>query len=498
MEKKRILIVEDDPDTCLLLSQLFEKIGYDLTITNNGQDAIVSIKDVVPDLVIFDVMLPDMDGWETYTRISEGKDLPAICLSAVPSHLIPSHDFKMGEVDYVHKNVDYIHKNVDYIHKPFYNDDLLARVDALVNRPAVAAGENIHTNRRPKVSVILPTLNEADNLPLIFPYFPMNWVDEIILVDGCSTDGTIDIARRLFPPIKVVLEKNPGKGAALQAGYRAASGDILVVLDADGSHDPREIPRFVSALMEGADFVKGSRFAPGGGTTDMPRYRQMGNGAFVVLTNLLFSASFTDLCYGFHAFWKYCLDAIDLEDVNGFEIDTALYLGALRKRLRISEVPSFEGYRFHGQGKLKTIPDGWRVLMTITRQSLKKMRKNPQADYLGFRGMKAGYLSVPTKSLAGSATSGDLHPSSATAVDQNTGLAAADASGVDQRPEMPIPASQRSQMATVVNPLYKKKTGPGLQTSSAIAGDPRPAGEPEPLGDQPVEGQSETGRRGQV
>src|SRR4030095_15685068 len=100
--------------------------------------------------------------------------------------------------------------------------------------------------------------------------FPFDWVDEVILVDGLSTDGTAEIATRLLPSIKVVLEKKRGKGVALQAGYKAASGDIIIVLDCDGSNDPREIPRFVSALMQGADLVKGSRFAPGGGTTDMP------------------------------------------------------------------------------------------------------------------------------------------------------------------------------------------------------------------------------------
>jgi hypothetical protein len=172
----------------------------------------------------------------------------------------------------------------------------------------------------------------------------------------------------------------------------------MIVLDADGSHDPREIPRYVTALMEGADFVKGSRFAPGGGTTDMPRYRQMGNGAFVLMTNVLFSATFTDLCYGYHAFWKYCLKLIDLSDVNGFEIDTALYLGALQEKLRIIEVPSFEGYRFTGTGKLRTIPDGFRVLFTIAREGLRFLKSSAKTDYIGFRGQAHQYQPVQIES----------------------------------------------------------------------------------------------------
>src|SRR5262249_15115421 len=162
-------------------------------------------------------------------------------------------------------------------------------------------------------SLILPTLNEAKNLPHVFHRLPVEVVDEVILVDGRSTDGTVETARQLFPEVKVVLETRPGKGAALRAGYRAATGDILLVVDADGSNDPHEVPRFVRSLVEGADFVKGSRFAHNGGTTDMPRYRQWGNSFFVHLVNLLFSSSFTDLCYGFHAFWRYCLDAIDVD-----------------------------------------------------------------------------------------------------------------------------------------------------------------------------------------
>lgn len=261
--------------------------------------------------------------------------------------------------------------------KPSFIDSTLDQVIPPVRRPL----------QRPTVSVIIPTLNEARNLPLLLPYLPMDWIDEVILVDGRSTDCTIEVAQELMPTINIVRETRKGKGAAMKAGYQAAQGDILVLLDADGSNDPREIPRYVKALIEGADFVKGSRFAVGGGTTDMPRIRKMGNNGFVLLSNLLFDGKFTDLCYGYHAFWRYCLDVIDLEAFDGFEIDTALYLQAKRKKLRLLEVPSFEGYRFYGEGKLQTIPDGFRVLKTIFKEWVAYLRMDEPRLHLGFRGV---------------------------------------------------------------------------------------------------------------
>jgi CheY-like chemotaxis protein len=376
-EKKEILIIDDDADGSLLLSILLDRRGYKTVISNNGREALIWLGDNKPDLVILDVMMPEMDGWETYRYIREKYDVSVIFLTASVAGESAARALQLGADD--------------FIRKPYHNEELLARIESRVkgSKPveiSLPATWGRLINQRPSVSVIIPTLNEAENLPLVLPYFPPDWVDEIILVDGLSTDNTVDIAKRLLPSIRVIMESKPGKGNALQAGYRASTGDIIIVLDCDGSHDPREIPRYVTALVQGADFVKGSRFSPGGGTTDMPRYRQLGNGFFVVLVNILFRATFTDLCYGYHAFWRYCLNSIELLNANGFEIDTVLYLGALRDRLRISEVPSFEGYRFYGVGKLKTIPDGIRVLKSIVREWWKSKWPASQHDYIGFRG----------------------------------------------------------------------------------------------------------------
>jgi glycosyltransferase involved in cell wall biosynthesis len=225
----------------------------------------------------------------------------------------------------------------------------------------------------PTVSVVIPALNEADNLPYVLPLIP-SWVDEVLLVDGYSTDGTIEIAQRLWPDIRIVQQQGRGKGAALRSGFEAAKCDIIIMLDADGSTDPGEVPAFVSALLAGADFAKGSRFAQGGGTADMPWYRRWGNWCFVMIVRALYGGSYSDLCYGYNAFWADVLPALSL-DVDGFEIETAMNVRALRSGLKVVEVPSFEDKRIYGEGRLKTIPDGWRVLKTIFRERLTPPRR---------------------------------------------------------------------------------------------------------------------------
>ncbi len=217
----------------------------------------------------------------------------------------------------------------------------------------------------PTITVVIPALNEAYNLPYVLPKIP-SIVNEVLLVDGHSTDNTPIVAKKLLPKIRLVQQDGKGKGNALICGIREATGDIIVTLDADGSMNPEEIPRFVQPLLNGYDFVKGSRFLREGGTIDMERHRVFGNWMFVTLVNLLYKGNYSDLCYGYNAFRHKALDGIDIS-ADGFEIETEINIKVLRAGLKVAEVPSFEKARINGESNLRSFKDGWRILKTILR-----------------------------------------------------------------------------------------------------------------------------------
>lgn len=230
--------------------------------------------------------------------------------------------------------------------------------------------------RRSLVSLVVPARNEAGSIGWVLSHVPPI-VDEVILVDS-STDDTVEIARSARPDIVVLNESRPGKGAALRAGFEAASCPYVVMIDADGSMNPLEIPRYVSLLQDQYDVVKGSRNIEGGGSSDLTFVRAVGNSALRSVSNLLYGARFTDLCYGFMGFRKEAIAAI-MPSVDGFDIEAQLIMRAKRLGLSITEVPTFESQRIAGASKLHPVRDGIRVLRTILRERVSRIEVLTQA-----------------------------------------------------------------------------------------------------------------------
>jgi glycosyltransferase involved in cell wall biosynthesis len=227
-----------------------------------------------------------------------------------------------------------------------------------------------------RISVVIPVRNEAQNLAYILPRIPPS-ISEVILVDGHSTDDTVAVAKRLLPNIRIIQQMGKGKGDALRLGFAISTGDVIVMLDGDGSTDPQEILRFVEPLLQGNDFAKGSRFLAGGGSTDITPERRLGNYLLCQLVNRLYRIRFSDLCYGYNAFWRYCLEYIQ-PDSNGFEVETQISLRVHKARLKIIEVPSMEHPRIYGQSNLRTLRDGWQVLKTIVKERYTKAAPLPR------------------------------------------------------------------------------------------------------------------------
>ena len=228
-----------------------------------------------------------------------------------------------------------------------------------------------------RVSVVIPTLNEARNLPYVLGRLPPD-VHEIIVVDGRSVDDTVAVARRLRPDARTMTQTRKGKGNALACGFAVATGDIIAMVDADGSADPGEIPKFVHALLSGADFAKGTRFAAGGGSADITQLRRAGNRLLGAAVNLCHGTHYSDLCYGFNVFWQKYVPVLDLDITSppsrrgdgrlwgdGFEIETLIHMRVADAGLQVAEVPSFEHPRIHGVSNLDAFNDGLRVLTTI-------------------------------------------------------------------------------------------------------------------------------------
>ena len=247
-------------------------------------------------------------------------------------------------------------------------------------------GASGSTAASPTVSLVLPCFNEVDNLAEVFARIP-SYVTEVVFVDGGSVDGSVEMALSLRPDIKVLGQHAPGKGLALVIGLLAATSDIVVMADTDCSTDLGEMDNFIAALMSGADLAKGTRHLPPGGSDDFTQFRRLGNWVLVKVVNQLFASTWTDLAYGYAAFWTDTIDKIGLQEIyeievsadetggrrplaygHGFEIETLLFCRIAASGYAVVEVPSHEHVRGHGSSNLSAIRDGFRVLVGIRQE----------------------------------------------------------------------------------------------------------------------------------
>ena len=349
------VVVDENPSWIEAIEELLERLGVaTVGVTESPDSALDLVVEREPDVLILGVNGETTeDASVAFLRAARERcpSLTAIGLSS-STHIAP---FEQLEVD-----------AAEWESTIAFDE---AELDGTLEQPARGV------TRRPSdptVSVVIPTLNEAENLPLILPRLGPD-IHEVIVVDGRSEDGTLEVARSLNPGVRAITQPGSGKGDALRAGFAAATGDIIVMLDGDGSTDPAEIPAFVGALRSGADFAKGSRFIHGAGTSDMTLHRRFGNWVFVVCVRVLFGGRYSDLCYGYNAFWRDVLPALDLK-CDGFEVETHMNIRALRAGLNVVEVASFERNRVHGLSKLRAWSDGRRVLKTILRERATRRR----------------------------------------------------------------------------------------------------------------------------
>ncbi len=242
------------------------------------------------------------------------------------------------------------------------------KVGRFVDSAAITGQDRVREASRPlstrtTISVIVPVLDEEGSLPKVLRDLP-DFVHEVIVVDGLSCDNSVEVARRVRPDCHIVLEKKKGKGTAMRAGLSAATSDYIIFLDADYSHNPREIRQMIERLEEGYDLVHGSRFMPGGGSADLTPFRFLGNKLFVWLTNFLHGTNYTDVCYGYIGFRRDALTRLPLVAKN-MEIEPDVLVSAHKAGLRMIEVPSFERRRYSGHSKLNVLRDGWRIFWRI-------------------------------------------------------------------------------------------------------------------------------------
>jgi len=216
-----------------------------------------------------------------------------------------------------------------------------------------------------KFTLIIPTLNEIDGMREIMPRIKNEWVDQIIVVDGHSQDGTIEYARQMG--YFVLVQKTKGLVNAYREAVEVAEGDIIVIFTPDGNSIPELIPLLIKKISEGYDMVIVSRYLDKAKSLDDDIVTAFGNWMFTSIINILFGGSYTDTLVGFRAWKKDLLKYANKNtDIAGFEPHSAIKCAKLK--LKTTEIPGDEPPRIGGTRKMRPLVNGFYILLLIIKE----------------------------------------------------------------------------------------------------------------------------------
>ena len=218
--------------------------------------------------------------------------------------------------------------------------------------------------KKQKITIIIPTLNEAECIETVLKELSHNDVDEILVVDGHSVDGTPELIRRLG--FNVITQDGKGYGAAMNTGIKHAIGDIIIPMDADGSYDPKDIPDLVECIENGFDVAFASRYLPDSGSHDDTIIRFVGNKLFTFLINKIHGVKISDSLFLYVAAKKEVFKSLNLGS-SGFEFCIEFPIKMQKAGFRYTEIPSFERERIAGKSKVNAFLDGLRILWYLLK-----------------------------------------------------------------------------------------------------------------------------------
>jgi len=229
-----------------------------------------------------------------------------------------------------------------------------------------------------KLSILIPTYNEEDTLEqIVARVFEVDYeVEEleVVIVDDRSTDSSFDVARKIaeyHPNVTVARhDVNRGKGAAIRTAMKTATGDVMIVQDADLEYDPRDIPSLISLIRDDiADVVFGSRFSSSGPHRVLYFWHQIGNNFLTLFSNMMTNVNLTDMEVCYKAFRREVVDTIEIEE-DRFGFEPEMTAKVAKGQWRIFEVPISYFGRTYDEGKKIGWRDGVRAVVCILKYNL--------------------------------------------------------------------------------------------------------------------------------